>query len=174
MHILGIDPGPVTSGYVHAEFSGERGRVVIHTSHADLKNEDIAFILRTWVRDFRGPYRIAIESPMAIYSTVGQSTIETIKWTGEFRSLARPHVTEVSPQEVRLAICGTAQAKDPGVRQALIDRYGPRGTIKKKGQLYAVTKHAWRALAVAVVVLDREANRNDLTSAPAATTVKSP
>jgi hypothetical protein len=42
------------------------------------------------------------------------------------------------------------RAKDPNVRQALLDKIGPVGTKKNPGPLYGVSGHGWSALAVAV------------------------
>jgi hypothetical protein len=53
-------------------------------------------------------------------------------------------------RDVKLHLCGSARAKDPNIRQALLDRFGPVGTKKAPGPLYGVKSHIWSALAVAV------------------------
>jgi hypothetical protein len=50
---------------------------------------------------------------------------------------------------VKLHICGTPRAKDPNIRQALIDKYGAPGTKKNPGPTYGVSSHLWSALAIA-------------------------
>ena len=51
---------------------------------------------------------------------------------------------------MKLQLCRDSRAKDANIRQALIDRYGGPGAIKKGGPLYKVSKDAWAALAVGV------------------------
>jgi len=53
-------------------------------------------------------------------------------------------------KEVKIYLCGSMKAKDPNIRQALIDRLGDPGTKKNPGPTYGVKSHAWSALAVAV------------------------
>ena len=58
-------------------------------------------------------------------------------------------------KDIKLHLCGTTKARDPNVRQALIDRLGKPGTKKNPGPTYGVSSHAWSALAVAVYASDQ-------------------
>jgi hypothetical protein len=76
-------------------------------------------------------------------------------WIGRFVEAWRGSYTLMFRREVKLHLCGQARAKDPNVRQALIDRFGPGrekaiGTKKQPGPLYGVSADVWSALAVAV------------------------
>jgi hypothetical protein len=90
-----------------------------------------------------------------MYAHVGKETIRTIRFTGRIEeagdAIGKP-ARLLSPQDVKRHVCNTASAKDPAVRQSLIDRLGAPGTKLEKGATYGVSKHAWRALAVAVAV----------------------
>lgn len=145
MMILGIDPGPTKSGVV--QFDTETRRVV--ESWPDMAND----LLNTIVRIESCADHVACESIEAMYAHVGKETIRTIRFTGRIEEAVESRsggLTLLSPQEVKKLVCNTAAAKDPAVRQALIDTLGPQGTKKEPGPTYGVSKHAWRALAVAV------------------------
>jgi len=147
MIILGVDPGPVTSGTIR--FSTDTQRVI--ASHSAMPNCE----LLDYLRDGRHFDFLACESIEAMYAHVGKETIRTIRFTGRIEeigdAIGKP-ARLLSPQEVKKLVCGTASAKDPAVRQALIDHMGPPGTKREPGATYGVSKHAWRALAVAYAV----------------------
>ena len=148
VRIYAIDPGPTTSGMVL--FDSISSRVV--WADGEMANEEVL----TRVRRFSAMDQsaIACECIEAMYAHVGKETVQTIRFTGRIEEAATPLgvVHMLSPQEVKKRLCGTAAAKDPAVRQALIDRLGAPGTKKNPGPTYGVSKHAWRALAVAVAV----------------------
>ena len=87
---------------------------------------------------------------------VGDDSLQTLIWTGRFQQWARnpEAVILVKRSAVKLHLCGSARAKDPNVRQALIDRLGAPGTKKNPGPTYGVSSHGWAALAVAVTALE--------------------
>src|SRR3546814_17637889 len=86
---------------------------------------------------------------------MGEDSIETVIWTGRFVQAWRDpaSVRMVKRREVKSHLCGSARAKDPNVRQALIDQVGAPGLKASPGPTYGVTSHAWAALAVAVTAL---------------------
>lgn len=157
MTVIGIDPGPETSGFVAAVLTGATGSMcsVVNVNKA-FPNDSLAGYVEAAATE--EGWLIAIETPAAIYGSgvVGASTIDTILFAGALLHMAGDRARRVAPLEVRQHLCGTAKAKDPGVRQALIDRFGEPGTKKAPGQLHGVTSHAWRALAVAVTAYDKE------------------
>jgi len=147
MIILGVDPGPTTSGMIR--FSTDVQRVM--ASHPAIPNRE----LLEYLRDGQHFDLLACESIEAMYAHVGKETIRTIRFTGRIEeigdAIGKP-ARLLSPQEVKQRVCGTASAKDPAVRQALIDHLGAPGTKGDQGATYGVSKHAWRALAVAYAV----------------------
>lgn len=142
--ILAIDPGTHNSGLVVFE----AGRVL----RAGIHNNE--FILHT-IRESRADV-LAIEMIASYGMPVGREVFETCVWIGRMVETWRePYdVRMVYRKDVKLHLCGTAKAKDPNIRQALLDKVGPAGTKKAPGPTYGVRSHAWAALAVAVTVAD--------------------
>src|SRR3546814_21052261 len=66
---------------------------------------------------------LAIERFEARGMPMGEDSIETVIWTGRFVQAWRDpaSVRMVKRREVKSHLCGSARAKDPNVRQALID-----------------------------------------------------
>ncbi len=153
MSLLAIDPGPTQSAWLELA----HGRPV---DFAIMPNEDVLGILQGLAPD-----ALAVESIASYGMAVGAEVFETCVWSGRFiqRWLDGVEawgdcpgiVHRIFRRDVKLHLCGSARAKDPNVRQALIDMYGPgkEKAIGKKaspGPLYGVTSHVWSALAVAV------------------------
>jgi len=151
MIILGLDPGTTHTGCVW--FDGTR---VVRSEH--LENAGVVVAVSS------------IDVPMHIDSVacemlqcqgmpVGAETFETAYWIGRFMDRCGRVWHRVYRNEVKLHLCGSARAKDPNIRQALLDRWGGKaaavGTKKSPGPLYGVTGHCWSALAVAVTAWDR-------------------
>lgn len=144
MKILGIDPGPKTSGVVLFDSNARR----VLWASGEFGNDAVLSMVRVGAYD-----RIACESIEAMYAHVGKETVRTIRFTGRIEESAHNAgkvIALMSPQEIKKTVCYTSSAKDPAVRQALIDKVGPVGTKKNQGPCYGVSKHAWRALAAAV------------------------
>jgi hypothetical protein len=88
--------------------------------------------------------------------------LDTVDWSGRFcESWERwgGRVERLPRRAVKLHLCGTSRAKDPNIRQALIDRWGGKekaiGNAKAKGPLYGIAGDEWAATAVAVTYLDQ-------------------
>lgn len=160
--ILGIDPGTAESGW--CLFDGAR---VIDCGV--LKNEVILCLLGA---DWRfEAENIAIEMVASYGMAVGREVFETCVWVGRFQQAWRSpdQVRMVYRREVKQNLCGNQQAKDANIRQALLDRIGPRGTKKAPGPTYGVSSHAWSALAVAVTAHDTPWQMGPAASAAATT-----
>ncbi len=69
-----------------------------------------------------GDTDLVIEDVTNMGMAVGKDVFETVRWSGRFdyRQTAR----FISRPEVKLHICGSPRAKDPNVKQAIIDNYG--------------------------------------------------
>jgi hypothetical protein len=148
--ILALDPGTTESGVVL--YQG--GRVVESGVHS---NEDVRRIIQVTPASL-----LAVEMIASYGMPVGKEVFETCVWIGRFLEAwqntwgdeTRAPTRLVYRKDVKLHLCGTTKAKDPNVRQALLDKLGPQGTKKAPGPTYGVSKHAWAALAVAVTVSD--------------------
>ena len=59
-------------------------------------------------------------------------------------------------KDIKLHLCNSVKAKDSNIIQALKDRFGDKGTAKKKGYFYGFSKDIWQAMAVGVTYLDKQ------------------
>lgn len=155
--ILAIDPGPTESGFVVMK----HGKI---TEHGIIDSKDVRALLarfRHTVVAGAEPKQfpiVAIEMIACYGMAVGAEVFDTCLWIGEFRGYMRPQpVTLCYRKDIKLHLCGTTKAKDPNVRQALIDRLGKPGTKKNPGPTYGIRSHMWSALAVAVYAADQQA-----------------
>lgn len=154
MTIFAIDPGPKNSALVVFD-----GRVQFHQ---DEGNYELLQRLRqqAWCRSDV----LVIEQIAAMGMAVGAETFETCVWSGRFieawtgGSAARAWA-RLKRHEIKQTICGTQKAKDPNIRQALIDRFGGKdaaiGKKKTPGPLYGISGDEWSALAVAIAWWER-------------------
>jgi hypothetical protein len=141
VRLMAIDPGTTQSGWVLLE----DGAVV--DSGVSPNHE-----LLVWVKHGQRADVLAIEMIASMGMAVGATTFETVRWIGRFQQAWRDPdaVRLVFRHQVKTHLCGTQAAKDPNIRQRLIDLLGPQGTKKAPGPTYGVKSHAWAALGVAV------------------------
>jgi hypothetical protein len=150
MSVLAIDPGNAKSAWV--VFNGKR---VLDKGIND--NDDVRSLI--YQQDSLLVHHLAIEMVESFGMAVGKEVFETVYWIGRFVESWKGPSTRVYRKEVKIHLCGTMKAKDPNIRQALLDRFGPPGTKKQPGLTYGITKDMWSALAVAVTYWDlREVN----------------
>ena len=149
MRVLALDPGSEKTGWV---LYGD-GRVETAGISPNAKMLDEL------------PFRYAVDSCMLAIEMigsygmpVGKEIFETVWWAGRFtQAWPRPdEVKLIYRRDVKLELCGSARAKDGNIRQALLDRVGPRGTKKNPGPTYGVSGDMWAALGVAVVAANSE------------------
>lgn len=145
--ILSIDPGTTQSGFVR--FDGRR----VHSAGV-LLNDAILRMVQASDDDV-----LAIEKIEAMGMAVGAEVFETVHWSGRLLQAWREpaKVRRITRRAVKLGLCGSMRAKDPNIRQALIDMLGAPGTKAKPGPTYGVSSHAWAALAVAVIAAGGDA-----------------
>jgi hypothetical protein len=145
--ILAIDPGTEQSGWC------------VLTKEGKVKDSGVVYNpkMLTWLHPSYDGSVLAIEMIASYGMPVGRETFETVRWIGRFQQAWRDPeaVRLVYRRDVKLHLCGSMQAKDPHIWQALKDRLGEPGTKKNPGPLYGVTSHARSALAVAVTVYDQ-------------------
>lgn len=152
MTIIAIDPGTTRSGV--CVYDGSR---VI--SSGVMENGLVLAMLSISSHE-----RLAVEMIASYGMAVGREVFETCVWIGRFQQAwPRPDEVEfIYRKDVKMHLCGTPRAKDPNVRQALLDLFARTGggaipqvgTKAKPGPLYGVSSHAWAALAVAITAYD--------------------
>lgn len=157
--VIGLDPGTTHSGIVALSSAGDVVESAVWSNAkvlqrlADAQPDDGTLLAIEWIQSYG--------------MAVGREVFDTCRWVGRFQQAWHTpgDVVLIPRGEVKVALCHSARAKDPNVRQALIDLYQPTGggacpqigTAKKRGPLYGVHTHAWSALAVAVVASGRVA-----------------
>jgi hypothetical protein len=150
--IIAIDPGPEQSAYVL--YDGAKT-----TDSGIMPNADVLELLDAMSTRVRAD-RLAIEGIACYGMPVGKETFDTCIWIGRFMQVFGPEETTlVYRKDVKMHLCQSMRAKDPMVRQALLDKFGPGkeravGTKKNPGPLYGIKSHCWSALAVAVTYWD--------------------
>jgi hypothetical protein len=160
--IVAIDPGPVRSAWV--TLNGDR---VITALLED--NDALLERLRHWGdrarHDQLAAWTTLTASPVVVIEkvesfgmAVGREVFETVFWSGRFAEAAHPLTVErIGRKAVKIHLCGSMRAKDPNIRQALLDRYGgaaAKGTKAHPGPLYRIAGDLWSALAVGVSYAD--------------------
>jgi hypothetical protein len=144
--ILALDPGTTQTAWVLWS-----GSVIERVAgHGITANEELLdTIVVTAV--YSGASVLAVEMIASYGMPVGREVFETCVWIGRFIQAwsPRPHRL-VYRRDVKLELCGSARAKDPNVRQALLDRVGAQGTKKAPGPTYGLKADEWAALGVAV------------------------
>jgi hypothetical protein len=152
--IMAIDPGPTHSAWLVTDPQDEI------RSFARWENEELLGLLRGSRHGGLAPdvQVVVIEKVEGFGMAVGAEVFETVYWSGRFAEAVHPRsVDRIGRRAVKLHISGQTLAKDPNIRQALIDRYGGSAAIGRKatpGPLYGISGDVWSALAVAVTWLD--------------------
>jgi hypothetical protein len=146
--IIGIDPGPNEHGLVW--YDGEK---VVRAENLSTDRAIEAITGQTC-------FPIACEIVECFGMPVGREVFQTVLQIGRLRQVAS-WMRLIPRRDIKLHLCGTARAKDPNVRQALIDKVGAVGTKRDPGPCYGVSNHLWSALAVAVTAFDNEATKNE-------------
>lgn len=151
MNVVGVDPGTEQSALVI--FDGSR-----IVDHAILSNEQLLDRLRTG----EDTGVLVIEQFKSMGMIVGQTVYDTCFVSGRFVEAWFPASFALIPRvKVKHHLCGSHQAKDANIRQALIDRFGPIGTVNAKGLLHGLKSHEWSALAIAVTWWDQRGQLPD-------------
>ncbi len=140
--ILALDPGTTETGWVR--FDGER----VVASGIE-PNERVLTSLALYA----APVTLAVEMIASYGMAVGREVFETCVWIGRFQQAWHDPaaVRLVYRKDVKMHLCGSPRAKDPNIRQALLDLVGEQGTKKRPGPTYGLRSHTWAALGVAVV-----------------------
>lgn len=156
--ILAIDPGPERSAWVEM-----RGMEVVRFGYDG--NEAVLESVYVY------GYKVVIMEDVKSYGMpVGADVFEMCKWMGKVEEAVANVSGEssyIANAAIRAQICKSMKAKDPHIRQALIDRYGGKDVAigrkpknkkdkSRPGPLYGMKQkeHHWSALAVGVAWLE--------------------
>ena len=159
--VYAIDPGPEMSALVVFD-----GAAVLN--HQRVPNAQLLAEIADRTR--ASGHVLVVEQIAAMGMAVGAEVFETCVWSGRFIQAWEGYREPLMPwarvkrHEVKTALCGTQRAKDPNIRQALIDRFGPGkeraiGSKASPGPLYGLAGDEWSALAVAMTWWDRAVDR---------------
>ena len=143
--MIAIDPGTIQSAYV--QWDGLKIE-----SKGILENKHMLEYLRAWKYP---PFPLVIEQIRCYGMPIGQTTLDTVFWSGRFWQVWDGFKYMMPRIEVKKHLCHNGAAKDSNIRQALIDRFGPPGVKKEPGILYGVKKDIWAAMAIAVTWFDQ-------------------
>lgn len=153
MKLLSIDPGNTESAWVL--YDTDFGYPL---QCAKQNNADVLDMIRMTVHAPEHPDDLVIEQVAAMGMAVGAEVFETVFWSGRFCEAWGHDFNRVKRHQVKMHLCGNMRAKDPNIRQALLDRYGGRalaiGSKAHPGPLYRIKNDMWSALAVAVTFAD--------------------
>lgn len=149
MRVLGIDPGPSESAWVLWD-----GAAII--DHGKIPNHEMTGSFFTRIGVGTGGAAVAIEMIQSFGMAVGAEVFETCVFVGRLMERASMaggadlRLRRVFRKDVKMHLCQSMRAKDPNIRQALIDKVGPPGSKKVPGPTYGISGDCWSALAVAV------------------------
>lgn len=143
--VIGIDPGPTESAVVW--WDGDK------VERSSIVASDHVFDEVFWSGAI-----VACEHIQCFGLAVGKEVFETAYLIGGIREYCRSQAipfNRVFRSDVKMHLCNSMRAKDPNIRQALIDRFGVVGTKKAPGPLFGIKADLWSALAVAVTAWDK-------------------
>lgn len=166
MRILGIDPGPRFTAYVL--FDTDKNEILAWNETTKIGDKtfygvdnNIALAMIYQLHETIGVDEVAIEMIESYGMSVGKEVFMTCVWIGRFYESAkadRDRVLLVPRKMVKINLCNSHKAKDPNIRQALIDRFGLPGTKKNPGLMYPLHGDMYAAFAVAVTAWDEIGN----------------
>jgi len=148
--VLAIDPGTLESGWVlYNPVLQKVLRGAVYSNRdllRALRMGQAAYNSRRLVVEMVGHYGKGMPA--------GKDVFDTVVWIGRFAEAWEAATDEpaylILRGPVKQHLCGSARAKDPNIRQALIDKLGEPGTKKNPGPTYGIKSHLWAALGVAV------------------------
>jgi len=159
--VLGIDPGPETSGVVVYDSANDSAPLL--GCHKAATEEDIRGYLSHWAEHAH----VVIEQP-ACMGPLGAGKVghmlDTAWQAGRFSADAEAYVganrvhTMTRREVLRgLGVLSGTGSADSRVRAACIADHGGDGAVGRKsapGPLYGVSSHAWQALGLVLAALE--------------------
>lgn len=156
-YIFAIDPGTTESAYVLCEYPSMKPFLF-----DKIPNEEMILMIRNICLGYELELS-AIEKIGSYGMPVGQETLDTCEWIGEFRRTLIDKGNKpvmIFRRQEKQDICHDMRANDATIRQALIDRFAygvsnkGKGTKKEPGFFYGFRSDIWQAFAVAVTAAD--------------------
>lgn len=120
--ILAIDPGTSKTGYTILD-----QETMVPIRFAKIPNEEMLELLKTLVEDHPLVANVVCEFPVARGQMAGNDLFATIEYAGRYHQICEDlgvPFHKFDRKDVKMTVCGNNRAKDPQVRQALIDLYG--------------------------------------------------
>lgn len=162
--ILAVDPGCLESAYVLMEFKDMKP--------VEFGKVDNSLLLGKIIYEFNFT-DLAIEMVDSYGMAVGKEVFETVFWIGRFweaasRSANCRNLTKIYRKDEKLNLCGSMQAKDSNVRQALIDRFAQHDFKNGKGKkdnpdwFFGFKADIWQAYAIGVTYCDMHNGKNNI------------
>lgn len=149
MLILALDPGDRLTSWVL--YDSQKQTLCGHDTQV---NEILIERIRT--TDFVAPPdHLACEMVACYGMPVGKTIFETCLWIGRFVEAFPGVHSLVYRLDVKMHLCHNARAKDANIAQALMDRFGVKGTKANPGALYGIRGGEWAALGVALTFAER-------------------
>jgi hypothetical protein len=154
--VIGIDPGNLESAL--CVYDGTRIVYCEKISNGGFFKRLDHEIKNAFLCDKSLP-EIYIEDIQAMGMAVGREVFDTAKFIGRIQyhlELKNEAYNMVKRTEIKLHHCNTTRAKDTNIRQALIDRFGDKGTKKQPGFFYGIAgSDQWSACAIAIYGYDQ-------------------
>jgi hypothetical protein len=140
VRLLAIDPGNVQTACVVFDDWEIAYREIV-------PNDEMFTLVR--------PDHIAIEYMKPRGMPTSKEEMDTQFWAGRFVQHFDVPWTPIYRMDVKIHVCGYANAKDKNIRQAMLDRFGGKGTKKSPGPLFGFKDDLFSALAIGVTWLDK-------------------
>jgi hypothetical protein len=149
-NVIGIDPANKQSAF--CAFNGRMIQCEL-IDNQNFFNE----VLRSFVNN--NIDMVYIETIQAMGMPSGAAVFETCFYIGRLQLLCEQNKIPyemVKRTEIKLHHCNTTRAKDTNIRQALIDRFGDKGTKKEPGFFFGISGNdQWSACAIALYGYDK-------------------
>lgn len=156
--VLAIDPGNEKSAWIEYDPGGfyPVGAFAIDD------NEFLLQSLKTGLLRRREGEALAIEMMKPRGMPTSFEELLTCVWIGRFIEAWGGPWRYIYRTDVKMTLCGRANAKDSNIRAALVDKWGGKkkaiGLKKTPGPLYGIKADLWQALAAAVTYTEKALN----------------
>lgn len=152
--VVSIDPGTEVSGYVvlRPGWSDDEYEIV---EGGVLPNAELIERIPSFARDEDSA--LVVEQIKSYGQVVGQTTFETVLWSGRFIErwlMERDEFYRIPRKDAVKYVTGSGNGKDADVFRCLKERFGEPGKKTDPGFLYGLTNDARAALAVALTLIE--------------------
>lgn len=153
MKVLAIDPGNEKSAYCIWD-----GSKIL--DFGKINNDALIDFIAQDCLHLKDSFDFVVIEMIASYGMpVGKEVFETCLFIGRIQQLCANYDFKaelIYRKDVKMHFCQSMKAKDSNIRQALIDRFGDKGTKKAPGLTYGISADVWSAFAIGVYYHDKE------------------